>query len=343
MQAGGIFDHMIEIVSVAELINDAYLVQPIVYAPPVVVDLTGLRTKYGDFERDALADRMDSPKVTGDAVDHYRRLCGGTTAVAFGVSIQHCEHIAADFRAAGYNFQVIDGGMEDKRRDSLIDGLGKEIQGLVSCDLIGEGVDIPAIGCAIMLRPTQSMVLHVQQMGRALRPIYADGFDLSTVDGRRGALRAAGKEHAIILDHVGNSLRHGLPETPREWSLDGVKKKKKKAEEDAFRILQCKVCFAAFEPAATCPQCGAPVRSEARQIEVVDGELARITAEDIAAMKEQKRIEVAQAKTIDDLKRIERERNYTPGWAEHIYAAKKKKIEAHRRRREANARTELFG
>ena len=331
VDAGGIFDELIDVISVQDLLDQAYLVQPVVYAPAERLDLSGLRSRAGDYEREALAERIDKPMITGDAVAHYQRLCAGTPAVAFGVSIDHCQHIAAQFQAAGYRFEVVDGSMDDNVRKRLIAGLGKEITGLVSCDLIGEGVDIPAIGCAILLRPTQSLGLHIQQMGRALRPIYADGFDVSTLEGRRAALAAAGKTRAVILDHVGNTLVHGLAETPREWSLGGVKKKKgarKKDEQPELPVRQCEKCYAVFVPAPICPHCRHVQPTLSREVEQVEGELEEITPEMAAAINKQKRMEVGRARSLEELQRIGEERGYSPSWAEHVWRAKERAAQA---------------
>lgn len=321
--AGGIFDCMIDVISVAELIEDGYLVSPVVYAPATQIDLSGLRSRGGDYERDALEDRMDTPTITGDAVEHFRRLCPDRTAVAFGVSIRHCEHIAAQFREAGFNFQVIDGTMDDRQRRKLISGLGKGVQGLVSADLIGEGVDIPAIGCAILMRPTQSLVLHVQQMGRSLRTIYAPGHDLSTRDGRLAAIAASGKPNAIILDHVGNSLKWGLPQTPREWSLEGAIKKKKKTE-SSVAVRQCIKCYGVFPPAPICPYCGTEQPISPREVKQVDGELQEITPEMARAMAEQKKREVQKARTLEALEEIGKARGYSPDWAKMIHRSRER-------------------
>jgi len=266
VEAGGVFDEMIELTTVAQLIDEGYLVKPIVFAPQNELDLAGVKITRGDYEKTELANRVDKPVITGNAVHHYRKHCCGVPAVAFGISLDHCEHIAAEFRASGFNFQVIDGKMDNKLRDHLISNLGKDIHGLVSCDLIGEGVDIPEIGCAILLRPTASKSLHIQQIGRALRP-------------------CEGKTNAIILDHVGNTLRHGLPETEHEWSLEGEKKgarKRKADDEPELPIKQCDHCYAVHAPAPECPICGYQYPIKQRKIEQADGELQEIT-EDMAA------------------------------------------------------------
>jgi len=153
---------------------------------------------------------------------------------------------------------------------------------MVICNvqLLVEGVDIPAIEVVQWLRPTQSLVVWMQGNGRGLRP-------------------ADNKTGLIIFDHVGNCLRHGLPDDDREWSLEGKEKGKKKAAADEVKIKQCGSCYAVFRPGPqTCPHCGAPVAGQQRELEVVDGELQKV--DKLAIRKEQKR-EQGKARSMDDL------------------------------------------
>jgi superfamily II DNA or RNA helicase len=307
VESGGIFDDMVIGTQVQELIDMGFLVKPIIYAPADKLDLTGVRTKMGDYDKHEIEIRVDKPSITGNAVQHYRNLCNGVPAVAFCVSIKHAEHVAAEFRANGYRAYAVDGGMEDDVRKKILNGLGNgTVDVVASCDLISEGTDIPAIGCAILLRPTQSTGLYIQQVGRALRP-------------------CEGKEYAIILDHVGNVITHGLPEEFREWSLDGEERSKKKSAAPKCLVKQCPSCYMMHKPAPSCPSCGHIYVVEARELEERDGELQQITPEAAALLRKQRGREVAGAKTLEDLQRIEKERGYKPGWAKHVYMSRNKK------------------
>ena len=300
------FDDIIIGPQISELIAQGYLAKPIVYAPMQRVDLSGIRTKMGDYDKDELNRRMDKPHITGSAVEHYAKLCPRTPAVAFCVSIEHAKHVAEQFRQAGFRSQAVDGSLDDDTRKTLLASLGNgRMDVITSCDIISEGTDIPAIGCAILLRPTQSTGLYLQQVGRALR----------VVDG---------KEHAFILDHVGNVLMHGMPEQDREWSLEGVKRKKRDKKDDQLevKVKQCERCYAIHEPAPKCPQCGFVYEIDARKLEVHDGELQQITPEAAAAINKQKRVEVAKAQSLEELQDIARARGYNLNWATHIYNAK---------------------
>jgi superfamily II DNA or RNA helicase len=302
------FDDLLIGPQISELIEQGYLAKPIVYAPMRRVDLSGIRTKMGDYDKEELVRRMDKPHITGSAVEHYAKLCPGTPAVAFCVSIEHARHVAEQFKQAGFRAAAVDGSLDDDTRKSLLTSLGNgRIDVVTSCDLISEGTDIPAIGCAILLRPTQSTGLFLQQVGRALR----------VVDG---------KKHAFILDHVGNVLTHGMPEDDREWTLEGVKKRKRAANDvDEIKVKQCVKCYAVHAPAPICPHCGHVYEAEGRKLDVKEGELQQITKEAAAVISKQKRMEVGRAQTLAELQAIAVARGYNMSWAQHVYNAKLQK------------------
>lgn len=299
--AGGYFDTMIHGPTIQELINQGFLSRPIVYAPPTDFNTDGIHITRGDFDQKQVNDRIDKPKITGSAIDHYLRLCRGMPAITFCVSISHAEHVAAEFNSCGIKTMCIHGNLSPYQRESAICGLGDGTwQNLTSCDLISEGTDIPIVAAGIGLRPTASLGLYMQQVGRILR-VYP------------------GKTSAVWLDHVGNCLRHGLPTDDREWSLEGHKKRKKTTEEQAPKCRQCAKCYAMFSAAINiCPQCGEPfIVTVKREINQVSGELVEFDRARVEFMKKQKRMEEGRANSLEDLLRIARERGYSPAWA-HI-------------------------
>jgi len=302
--AGGLYDAMEVVTSTAELVEQGYLARPVVYAPAVLPDMGGVRVERGDYSKGQAAAAMGTAKLLGDAVAHYKRLCPGARAVAFGVSIQHCQTIAESFREGGVTAEVLDGQYGPLERREILDRLRAGVtKVVVSCDLIGEGFDLPAIEAAILLRPTISTALYLQQVGRALRP-------------------APGKDRAIILDHAGNTLRHGLPTDDREWSLMGedeaTRRAKRKADPDDAPVWQCLECYA-YTPSGekACEGCGADKPFMGREVEVQAGELVEITTPPKRADPERGR-----ARTLEQLERIERERGYKTGWARHVWRAR---------------------
>lgn len=230
----GPFDHLVLGPSVQELTRGGYLAPADVYAPPMKADLSGVHTRLGDFDRREMRLRMDKPVISGDAVEHYLRLTPGRPAIAFCTSVEHAEHVAEAFCEEDVPAASIDGGMSDAERDGVLEDLAcGEIQVLTSCEIVSEGFDLPAVEVAILLRPTQSLTLYLQQVGRVLRP-------------------APGKASATILDHVGNVKRHGLPDADRSWDLDGATRR----PSGEAPVCRCPECFACHPPAPTCPECG---------------------------------------------------------------------------------------
>lgn len=333
LEAGGWFDVLVNGPQTKWLIEQGYLVKPTIFGPRNKIDLAGVKITRGDYEAKALQELMDKPSITGDAVDHYRRLCPGAPAVVFCVSISHAQHVAEEFRRAGFRAYHADGSMDDETRSAILNGLGNNTVDVVTtCDLISEGTDIPAISCAILLRPTESLGLFIQQVGRALRPVYAPGYDLSTTEGRLAAVRE-GKGKVYILDHVGNIIRHGFPDDERAWFLEGTKKNNGKAKaEPTIRVAQCPSCYAIHLPGPTCTTCGHvyPVTQLGREIAKEDGDLREMTEADRFLIKRQQARAVAQARTLQELEKIAVERGYKPGWAKHVFESRQKKLAAGR-------------
>ena len=246
---GGHYQVMVEGPTAQQLTDDGYLAPAKVLAPPGF-DSAGLRKKMGDFDTKDAEQRVGT--IMGDCVGHYRKHLDGQTAIAFCCSVAHAEATARLFQSAGIAAASIDGTMSSERRRDLLSELGTgRLRVLTSCALIGEGVDVPSVGGCILLRPTASVGLHLQMIGRCLRP----------QDGKR----------AVVLDHVGNTLRLGHHLEPREWSLDGVAKRDR---EQAPSVKVCPQCFAtSASQAQVCSDCGHEFRAEVRELKQVDGEL----------------------------------------------------------------------
>jgi superfamily II DNA or RNA helicase len=265
LDAGGIFDTMVEGPQIYELIRQGHLVEPEVYAPTQNLDMTALR-KLKDSEKRQMESLMSGKSLMGDAIAHYRKYANGQPAVAFCVSVRHAELVAEQFREAGYRSSFVDGKMDDDTRKRTLDGLATgEMQVVTSCDLISEGFDIPAIACGILLRQTKSLGMYLQQVGRVLRP-------------------SAGKSSAIILDHAGNSLLHGLPSQHREWELGGDHRKSKGQGSDqevkAPQIRQCERCYHVFvynPEDLACPSCKHLPVAKAALPKTQEGELRKLT------------------------------------------------------------------
>lgn len=289
-----LFDEMICGPTTEWLIDQGYLSRYRIYSG-AAPDLGDVADRMGDFARDQLEKAMNKVQITGDAVIEYQRRAAGKRAVAFCSGIQHSKDVVSAFQLSGITAEHIDGSTERGERKRIIDRFRSgETKILSNVDLVGEGFNLPAIEASILLRPTQSLALYIQQIGRCMRP-------------------ADGKDFAVILDHAGNLSRHGLPCDDREWSLK-ARKKNKKAE---IKLKQCPSCDGWHPTAQKCPYCGFSYvgGGAAREgPELIEGDLSEI---DVVALKARKRAEVKACKTLVDLKALGKSRGYKPGWATH--------------------------
>jgi DNA repair protein RadD len=298
VSAGGLFNHLEMGATVAELQAEGFLAKTRVFVPARLIDTSGLHHRAGDFQIEELAARAG--EVTGDAVKEYRERADHQPAIAYGCTVAHAEAIANSFRAAGYRSACVHGKSPKDERDGLIGGLATgEIEVLTSCDLISEGLDVPSVGAVILLRPTESLALAMQQIGRGMRP-------------------ADGKEHLTVLDHAGNCVKHGLPNSERQWSLDG-EPKTKAGHTPSWR---CEECGRLNEDMAStiCEDCGAarPRPAVRRLPEPIRGELNEVTAEQlkrVAGMRYRELMAVPRSEM--ELRAYARAHGYKAGWVWH--------------------------
>lgn len=309
-----VFDTLIESVQMSELIERGRLTPYRAFAPAIRFNsVAKIKVKGGEFDQKDLSQELQSNEVYGDVIAHYRRYSDKLPAVGFCPTVADAHRFAAAFNEAGYNSAAIDGAMLGSERRKILKGLANgSIDVVMSCDTISEGTDIPVVTTAILLRKTLSLGLYLQQVGRVLRT-------------------APGKTNAIILDHVGNTLRHGLPDQNRIWTLNGRKKGRGTGEQQEQRVnvVTCSRCFAIYSPASSCPVCGnIEAQKEQKEIQQIDGELRELTAaaqkELIEAKKMEDRQEIAQANTLEELQEIAKKRGYHPNWARHIFKNSRK-------------------
>jgi len=274
------------------LMREGFLSEAVCYCPDSGMDTSALkRGNSGDFTAGSAERAINKPRVTGDAVALYRKYAHAQPAIAFCASVKHAEVVAGEFRAAGYRVGLFTGNVGGER-DAMIQGLASgKYHVLAACEMISEGTDIPVCSVAILMRPTSSLGLHLQQVGRVLRPVYAQGMPLDTAGQRLAAIAQGPKPRAIIIDMAGNVGRWegaqfmenlGFPDTEWEWSLDTDKPVRRKAEaepaEKTIQTLVCGSCAAFFVPAPKCPMCGTARPTKERKIIFTEGELREAQA-----------------------------------------------------------------
>lgn len=269
-ETDGYADVIVEGPSMRWLIDNGYLSQYKIYCPPTDLRLDNVETSKttGDYKEKELKAEIGRSHIVGDIVSHYLKICPGKRGITFTVGVDTAEEVAEEYRKRGVPAIALSGRNADEERVQAIRDLksGKILQ-IVNDSLIGEGVDIPAVEVVSFARPTQSYALYAQMFGRALRPFE-------------------GKSHAIIIDAVSNVMRHGLPDAPREWSLDRRERRTGKSEPSMVRV--CTACAAVYERFLdACPDCGEPVPKPAQRSgpEFVDGDLYELDPDVLAQMR----------------------------------------------------------
>lgn len=269
-QTDGYADVLVHGPEMRWLIDNGYLSQYKIYCPPTDLHLENVETSKttGDYKEKELKAEIGRSHIIGDIVSHYLKICPGKRGITFTVGVDTAEEVAEEYRKRGVPAIALSGRNADEERVQAIRDLksGKILQ-IVNDSLIGEGVDIPAVEVVSFARPTQSYALYAQMFGRALRPFE-------------------GKSHAIIIDAVSNVMRHGLPDAPREWSLDRRERRTGKSEPPTVRV--CTACAAVYERFRdACPDCGEPVPKPAQRSgpEFVDGDLYELDPDVLAQMR----------------------------------------------------------
>lgn len=298
---GAYFDVLIQGPTTAELIAQDWLSPYRLFNPPLTrpFSLEDVPRVAGDYNRKILGSTMDASSVVGDALSHYRAHCPDARALVFAWSIEASERIAAQFVSAGIPAQHVDGETPKAARSAAMKGFRDgQIRVLTNVELFGEGLDVPAVDAVFLLRPTQSLGLYLQQVGRGLR-------------------RSPGKSHVKIFDHANHWERHGLPDDARVWSLTGAQKKSR--DDKAIGVKRCASCFGVTRPSArVCPYCGVAFVRAPRDIEQVDGVLQEAALDELRALREKRREFYSTCHTLTDWQALAKRLGYRSGWAWHM-------------------------
>lgn len=287
---GAFFDVLLQGPTTADLIAQGYL-SPYTFFAPSAVNLSAVHRVAGDYNKHELGAVMDNSTVVGDAVSHYRQHCPDARALVFAWNLEASRAIADAFVSLGIAAQHVDGETtRHLRTDAMRRFRSGDVRVLCNVDLFGEGLDVPAVDAVFLLRPTQSLGLYLQQVGRGLRP--ADG------------------KHAVrIFDHVNNWQRHGLPDDPREWSLTA---RAGKPSESVTAGKRCPACFGVSRPSArVCTYCGAAFVSKARQVDQVSGSLVETN---IMALRARAREFYRDCTTLAHWQTLAKSLGYRSGW-----------------------------
>lgn len=303
---GNAFEVLVECPSVAELIDGEFLVPTKVFAP-TTPDLRGVKVERGDYVEFQLAQCMDDGKLVGDIVEHWHRLAECRRTVVFATGVAHSLHVRDEFRRAGVMAEHIDGNTPADERDGILARLAAgKVDVVCNAMVLTEGWDQPSVSCLVLARPTKSLGLYRQMVGRVLRP-------------------APGKTDALILDHAGATFAHGFAEDPIEWTLNEDRRAANKAHAargtpTAPSLTTCPECQAVRFEGKQCPACGWRSQRRAEPIIVADGELGRVERD---RSVQTNAISIVQKRDFHrQLIWIGLERQYKSGWPAAMFREK---------------------
>jgi superfamily II DNA or RNA helicase len=263
---GNVFESMVECPQIGQLIELGFLVRPKIFAPPSP-DLRGVEVaSTGDYVLSQLSERVNTDPLVGDIVEHWLKHAQHRRTVGFAVDIAHSAHVVEELKKSGVRAEHLDGNTPQAERDAILDRLRiGETEFVSNCQVLTEGFDLPDIGCIVLARPTKSLGLFRQMIGRGLRP-------------------APDKTDVIILDHSGGVHRHGRPDDHIEWTLETDKRavneihesRKAAAPRNADPFCDCPACGLIRGRGMGCDACGWQPKPRGRDVEVADGELVEL-------------------------------------------------------------------
>lgn len=255
-----IFTAMVQAPTVRELIDMGNLTNFQYFAPVKDFDLSGVRVKFHEYVKSDLEQAMmANPKIVGDIVENYRHYASGLSTICYCVNVKHSMYVADKFKSAGISAAHVDGETDRNVRRKIVDAFrAGKIQVLCNAELFGEGFDVPNVSAVILARPTMSLTLYIQQAMRCMRP------DPNNPD-----------KVAVIIDHVRNYIKFGLPDSPFEWSLKPLNKPPAPPKDNK----ECPQCSAVIPALAKiCPHCKYVFTTTPRETKLGEsaGEVAQV-------------------------------------------------------------------
>jgi DNA repair protein RadD len=250
-----LFQEMVTVTTVSKLINDGFLIKPTLYTGRFdSTQLGSVKKRQGDYAEGELQEMMDKPKLIGDIITNWRQKANDRLTVVFACGVEHAEHIAQEFFNAGISAASVTQKTSKVEYDAIVSDWRKGIiKVVVNCMIFTEGFDLPELSCCVFARPTKSISLYLQMIGRIMRS-------------------APGKIDAVVLDHAGCIEEHGAPHLDREWTLTGESDRKGKESGEALE--NCKCCDMVFNP-----------EPKAYLLDVQDKLLDELKPKAVAAMK----------------------------------------------------------
>jgi superfamily II DNA or RNA helicase len=308
---GNTFETMIEAPTVAELIKLGLLVPAKIFTTPPP-DLSGVRVmSTGDYNTDELSQKMDP--LVGDVIEHWLKYAQRRRTICFAVDVKHSVHLTDEFGKSGVRAEHLDGDTPQAEREAILARLASgEIEVVCNVGVLTEGFDCCDIGCIDLARPTQSLGLFRQMIGRGLR-----------------AALETGKADCIILDHSGGVRRHGRPDDHIEWTLDTDRKATNTTHEARLAktggsdpFCECKACGHLRMRGMACDNCGWQPKPPARPVEYIDGNLVELGKPAVMPTESERRMFYAELRGYQQTARKKDGTPYANGWAANQYRNK---------------------
>lgn len=295
------FDRLIVAGTIKDGIQEGWLSKYRAFAPSLP-DLSKVRTQAGDYQLDDLAGAMDIPPLTADIIETWQQFAQGRPTFLFAVNRAHAQHLSEQFERVGIRTAYVDAFTpRDEREEIRRRFEADEVEIVCNVGVLTTGVDWD-VRCIILARPTKSEMLYVQMIGRGLR---------TTPEGKEE------KDHLLILDHTGTSIKLGLVDDIHHEELDGGKKQASKSAEQPTPLPKiCAKCGFLKPPKVhACPACGfAPKRQS--KLEPVPGQLVEVPQRGSHAPRHVKE------QWYRMLLHRQREKGYSEGWVAHQYRAR---------------------
>lgn len=290
----GLFDKIVKPIEMHELLEQGFLT-PVKMFTPNQIDVSNVKIKRtGDYDEKELFRAASSSQIIGDFVRDWQAYSQGRPTVLFAVNIEHSEMIAKAFNDAGIVAVHADAKTKTEKREHLLRRLGNgEIKVLCNVNIFSTGVDLPAISCIQVCRPTQSLIWYLQSIGRGLRPSPETG-----------------KTNCIIIDNAGNTFRFGSPFKAHNATIE--KSARRDPDEEDITIRRCKSCNFIFEAdQKICPECNYINPPVERKIKHSDGDLVEYNLSPEEQVQMEKGLIMADC---FKLKHVARKRGFKKTW-----------------------------
>lgn len=295
MKEGGLgktYESLVEGVSTEWLIENKYL-SPYKYYGVTLIDTSNVKVVRGDYDAKQVNELAENTEVYVKSIEMWEKYAKNKKTIIYCNSIKASQDLVLKFKLQGYKAEHLDGTTPKLIREEKIQKFRDGLIDIISnVELFSEGLDVPDCECVVLLRPTKSLTLFIQQSMRSMR--YKEN------------------KTAYILDCVNNVKEHGLPDMTREWTLEEKKKNKKNIE---TMCKQCPECYM-YIPlnVMTCPDCNYKFKTnnvssgkDSRE----EGEMIEITKEYFKSMKYS---DYKQIKTFSDLCSFQKSKGYKFGW-----------------------------